>query len=262
MCKNFFNNPAWVGSYNYPYKTQDEITHSVFDEINPWFNKVPSDSPLVSIVISALNEEADMLKTVSSLAAHKTQYPFRNIVVNKNSTVKTQVTPGKPNVANHFQPIPCWGPARQMGMENARVKYILMGVSDCIYPRPWLEKMITTLKKNGTLSVYEWYYFMSEKKFARWQPTILEKFKDLIGEVSHVKPPFSNSHKMSMGIIREVGMKEGFYMNKTDGEDGGMCYHFMKYGNVKQIRSYDSKVWTQVRTLKKSGTFSQYCLKE
>ena len=50
-------------------------------------------------------------------------------------------------------------------------------------------------------------------------------------------------------------------MNKTHGEDGRMAYDLMKYGKIRQVRSYDNRVWTGVRTLKKSGTFSQVLFK-
>ncbi|MEX1203099.1 MAG: hypothetical protein WEA59_07645, partial [Ferruginibacter sp.] len=69
--------------------------------------------------------------------------------------------------------------------------------------------------------------------------------------------PFLNSYGMSMGFIREYGLKEGFYMNNTHGEDGRMCYDLMKYGKVKQIRSNRNRVWTGVRTLKKGGSFGE-----
>ena len=261
MRKNFFSNPAWIERYNYPYKTHDEIPQSVFDEINERLDKVISQEPLVTVAISAWNEEADILKTVSSIASSKTQYPFEIIVVNNNSTDKTQQTLDKLHIRSCFQPIQGWGPGRQMGMENAKGKYILTGDSDCIYADCWVEKMTTALLTDGTISVYGRYSFISEKGFVRWQLTILEIFKDLIAEVRHVKRPFLNSYGMSMGYVREYGLKEGFYMNKTHGEDGRMAYDLMKYGKIRQVRSYDNRVWTGVRTLKKSGTFSQVLFK-
>ena len=144
-----------------------------------------------------------------------------------------------------------------MGMENALGKYILLGDSDCIYPDCWVENMIEGLKIEGVVSVYGRYSFISEKGFARWQLSILEFCKDLIAEVRHIKRPFLNSYGMSMGFVKEYGLKEGFYMNKTHGEDGRMCYDLMNYGKVKQIRSNSNRVWTGVRTLRKSGSFSQ-----
>ncbi len=252
---NFFKNPQWIKEFEYPYASSDQIPAHVFNEINEGLDKIQSESPLVSIVISAWNEEVNILKTVGSLSKTRTDIPFEIIVVNNNSTDNTQETLNKLHIKNCFQPIQGWGPGRQMGMEHASGKYILLGDSDCIYPDCWVSKMAQGLQRNGVVSVYGRYSFISEKGFARWKLSILETFKDLIAEIRHIKRPFLNSYGMSMGFVKEYGLKEGFYMNKTHGEDGRMCYDLMKYGKVKQIRSNKNRVWTGVRTLKKGGSF-------
>jgi len=252
---NIFKPPEWIKKFEYQYESYDHIPQEVFDEINRGLDKIQSPSPLVSIVITAWNEEVDILRTVGSLSQLKTLIPLEIIVVNNNSTDKTQDTLDKLHIKSFFQPIQGWGPGRQMGQENALGKYILLGDSDCIYPDCWVDNLVKGLQKPGVVSVYGRYSFINEKGFARWQLSILETFKDLIAEVRHVKRPFLNSYGMSMGYVKEFGLKEGFYMNKTHGEDGRMCYDLMKYGKVKQIRSNKSRVWTGVRTLKKSGSF-------
>jgi len=254
---NIYRNPKWIEAFEYPYKKFENIPEEVFDDINKGLEKLQSKNPVVSIVISAWNEEVDILKTVGSLSKQNTKIPVEIIVVNNNSTDKTQETLNKLHLKNFFQPIQGWGPGRQMGMENAKGKYILLGDSDCIYPDCWVNCMVDGLQKKGIVSVYGRYSFISEKGFSRWQLSILEICKDLIAEVRHIKRPFLNSYGMSMGFVREYGLKEGFYMNKTHGEDGRMCYDLMKYGKVKQIRSNRNRVWTGVRTLKKSGSFSE-----
>jgi glycosyltransferase involved in cell wall biosynthesis len=252
-----FNNPHWIKAFEYPFEHFEDIPQEVYDDINKGLDNLHSDNPVVSIIISAWNEEVDILKTVGSLSKLKTIIPLEIIVVNNNSDDRTQDTLNKLHLKSYFQPIQGWGPGRQMGMENARGKYILLGDSDCIYPDCWVNNMIAGLQTPGVVSVYGRYSFISDKGFARWKLSILELFKDLIAEVRHVKRPFLNSYGMSMGFIKEYGLKEGFYMNKTHGEDGRMCYDLMKYGKVKQIRSNKNRVWTGVRTLKKSGSFSQ-----
>jgi glycosyltransferase involved in cell wall biosynthesis len=252
---NIFRNPKWIEVFEYPYRHFRDIPQEVFDDINNGLDMVQSDNPVVSIVISVWNEEVDILKTVGSLSKLRTLIPFEVIVVNNNSTDRTQDTLDKLHLKNYFQPIQGWGPGRQMGMENSSGKYILLGDSDCIYPDCWVDHMVSELEKPGVVSVYGRYSFISEKGFARWQLTVLEILKDIIAEVRHIKRPFLNSYGMSMGFVREYGLKEGFYMNKTHGEDGRMCYDLMKYGKVKQVRSNANRVWTGVRTLKKSGSF-------
>jgi glycosyltransferase involved in cell wall biosynthesis len=256
-CMNILQNPEWINEFDYPYRNFEDIPQSVFDEINKGLNKIQSKIPLVSIVVTAWNEEVNILKTVGSFSKMQSEFPFEIIVVNNNSTDNTQNTLNKLAIKTYFQPIQGWGPGRQMGMENALGKYILLADSDCIYPACWVNKMVEGLQMDGVVSVYGRYSFISEEGFPRWKLTILEKFKDAMVEIRHIKRPFLNSYGMSMGFIKEYGLKEGFYMNKTHGEDGRMCFDLMKYGKVKQIRSNKNRVWTGVRTLKKSGTFSE-----
>jgi glycosyltransferase involved in cell wall biosynthesis len=252
----FFKNPAWITEFEYPYETFDQIPQSVFDEINSNLDKTQSNNPIASVVITAWNEEVDILKTVGSLAKQKTNAPFEIIVVNNNSTDNTQKTLDKLHIRSFFQPKQGWGPGRQMGMENAKGKYILLADSDCIYPSCWIDSLLNTLKKPGTVSVYGRYAFIGEHGFPRWQLTILEVMKDAIAEVRHIKRPFLNSYGMSMGFIKEYGLREGFYNNNSRGEDGRMCYDLMKYGKVKQVRLAKARVWTGPRTLKKDGSLA------
>ncbi len=251
-----FRDPKWISAFEYPYASYQEIPEAVFEDINKALDTVQSSSPLVSVIISAWNEEVDILKTVGSLSRTVTRFPFEIIVVNNNSTDNTQHTLDRLHIRNYFQPIQGWGPGRQMGMENARGRYILMADADCIYPLCWVEIMTTGLEQPGVISVYGRYSFISDIGFARWQLSLLGFCKDMMAEVRHIKRPFLNSYGMSMGFVREYGMKEGFYMNRTHGEDGRMCFDLMKYGKVKQIRSNKNRVWTGVRTLKKGGSFS------
>ena len=252
-----FRDPKWISEFEYPYASYKDIPESVFQNINKALDDVQSSSPLVSVIISAWNEEVDILKTVGSLSRTITRFPFEVIVVNNNSTDNTQLTLDRLHIRNYFQPIQGWGPGRQMGMENATGKFILMADADCIYPSCWVEKMVERLQEPGVVSVYGRYSFKSEQGFARWQLSLLEFGKDVMAEIRHIKRPFLNSYGMSMGFIREYGMREGFYMNKTHGEDGRMCYDLMKYGKVEQIRSNKNRVWTGVRTLNKSGSFAE-----
>ncbi len=258
---SIFSNPDWIKPFEYSYKSFDEIPQNVFDEINIGLSAIQSGTPLVSIVVTAYNEEVAILRTVGSLSRLKTNIPLEIIVVNNNSNDKTQQTLDKLKIKNFFQPIQGWGPGRQMGMENALGKYILLGDSDCIYPPCWVDKLTAGLQKPGVVSVYGRYSFISEPGFPRWKLFILEKLKDIIAEVRHIKRPFLNSYGMSMGYVKELGLKEGFYMNKTHGEDGRMCHDLMKYGKVKQIRSSQSRVWTGVRTLKKEKSFGKILAK-
>lgn len=255
---HILKSPSWIKDYEFPFKNFKEVPQEVFDSINNNLDRIAlMGTPLVSIVITAYNEEVSILRTVGSLANLKTRIPFEIVVVNNNSNDDSQLTLDRLHTPNYFQPIQGWGPGRQMGMEKAQGKYILLADANCIYPDCWLNEMLKALQTPGVVSVYGRYRFIAQKGFARWQLSLLEFSKDIMAEIRHVKRPFLNSYGMSMGFIRELGLKEGFYMNKTHGEDGRMCYDLMKYGKVKQVKSSKARVWTDVRTLQKSGSFTK-----
>ena len=157
---NVFKNPKWIKEFEYPYVSFDQIPASVFNEINERLDKIQSENPLVSIIISAWNEEVDILKTVGSLSKLKRTIPFEIIVVNNNSTDKTQDTLDKLHLKSYFQPIQGWGPGRQMGMENASGKYILLGDSDCIYPDCWVDNMMKGFtNKRGCKCIWAIFFY-------------------------------------------------------------------------------------------------------
>lgn len=252
-----FTNPQWLNQFAYTYASYEEIPDAVFQNINQNLDRLQSHHPIASVVVTAWNEEVDILRTVGSLAQSKTKYPIEIIVVNNNSTDKTQQTLDRLHIKSFFQPKQGWGPGRQMGMEGASGKYILLADSDCIYPDCWAEELLNGLQEKDVVSVYGRYSFIAEKGYPRWQLSLLEWMKDFIAEVRHINRPFLNSYGMSMGFVRELGMQEGFYNHNQRGEDGRMCYDLMKYGRIKQIKTARSRVWTGPRTLKKEGSLTK-----
>ena len=144
-----FSNPAWIDRRLLQEKPLDEIPTPFFEEINSGLMALQSDRPLVSIVIPAMNEEVSILRTLHSLSRNKTRYPVEFIVVNNNSTDRTQEVLDRLHVKSFFQEKSGWGPARQMGQEQASGKYILMADADCFYPPLWIEKMTRGLLKEG-----------------------------------------------------------------------------------------------------------------
>ncbi|PSR56657.1 glycosyl transferase [Adhaeribacter arboris] len=251
------NNPGWLNQFQYPYEKFEEIPAAVFDKINADLDQVQSQQPLVSVVITAWNEEVNILRCVASLAKMKTKHPFEIIVVNNNSTDRTQDTIDKLKVKSYIEKIQGAGPARQLGQEKATGKFILTADADCFYPACWIDEMMQVLQKPNVVCVYGRYSFISEMGFPRWQLTVLESMKDIIAEIRHIKRPYFNSFGISMGYIKEYGLKIGFIKINRRGEDGQLCLNLMAYGKVKQVRSNAARAWTGTRTLQRDGNFFQ-----
>jgi glycosyltransferase involved in cell wall biosynthesis len=247
-------NPAWLKQYQLPYEKLAEVPESVFTGINQLLDQKLSDAPEVTIMIAAWNEEVNVLRCIATLSNMKTSIPYEILVVNNNSADRTQDTLNKLHVRSVFQPIQGPGPARQMGQENARGKYILLADADCFYPDCWVNEMMQQLTQPGVVCVYGRYSFISEPGFPRWQLAIMERMKDVIAGYRHLNRPYLNTYGISMGYLKEAGLKVGYVMKNVRGEDGRLTYGMMQYGKVKQVKANKARAWTGPRTLQKEGS--------
>ena len=248
---HIFKNPRWIDSRLLADLSLDEIPVSIFDEINRGLAALQTAPPVVSVVIPVLNEEMTILRTLHSLAASKTRFPVEVIVVNNNSSDRTQEVLNRLNVKSVFQPKEGWGPARQMGQEHASGKYVLMADADCFYPPTWIQRMTKELMKDGVTCVYGGYSFLGSRDKSRWKFSIYESLRYLVSEIRHIHRPWYNSVGMCMGYVRDLGLRVGFVDHKIRGEDGRMCYELAQLGKIVRVRSKEVVVWTVPRTFKK-----------
>lgn len=255
-----FNTPRWIKKHLNTYKCVEDIPREHFHAINKKLDRAQSPEPEVSIVIAAWNEEVNVFNCISSLSDLVTRIPFEIIVVNNNSTDNTQATLDHLHVKRLFQAVPGCGPARQLGQEHALGKYVLLADADCLYPPLWLDEMIHVLRKTGVVCVYGRYSFTPQKGYPRWKLSLLEKMKDGIAGLRHLKRPYLNAYGMSMGYIASLGLKVGFVDHKVRGEDGRMCFDLMAFGKIKQVKSAKARVWTSPRTLQLEGSFGSALL--
>jgi glycosyltransferase involved in cell wall biosynthesis len=252
-----FRNPSWINQFDFTFKNFEDIPKQTFHSINQDLDLITGESPLVTVLISAWNEETNILKCIASLSKTNCPFPIEIIVVNNNSKDRTQDTINELHVRGLFEQKQGCGPARQFGQENAKGKYILLADADCIYPSCWVDEMVKVLQKKDVVCVYGRYSFISEPGFPRWKLFILEKMKDAIAEFRQLKRPYFNAYGLSMGYIRELGLKVGFIETNFWGDDGQLCLGLMDYGKIRQVRSNEARVWTGPRTLQRDGNLSK-----
>ena len=250
---SFLKNPAWIDSRLLEQKKLDDIPPALFDEINEGLARIQRDAPMVSVVIPAFNEEASILTTIYSLSKSETTYATEIIVINNNSTDRTQQVLDRLSVRSLFQPKPGWGPARQMGLENAKGKYVLSADADCIYPPRWIQKMTDALSKEGVTCVHGGYRFLAPAGQWRWKFVMYESLRSIIVEIRNIKRPWFNCTGMSMGYVKDLAQKIGFVQRKVRGEDGRMAFELAHLGKIVRVRSADVTVWTPPRSLQRDG---------
>ena len=251
---HFGKNPSWIDSKLLQERSLEEIPESFFEEIKEGLGALQSSTPFVSIVIPAYNEEASILKTLWSLSKNKTTYPVEIIVVNNNSTDRTQEILDRVAVRSFFQPVQGWGPARQLGLEKARGKYILSADADCIYPERWIQRMADELLKDGVTCVYGDYRFLAPYGQSRWRLVAYEALKKIIVEIRNIKRPWFNSGGASMGYPKDLALKIGFVQRQVRGEDGRMAFELSQLGRMVRVQSSDVTVWTSARSLQREGS--------
>lgn len=249
--------PDWIKTVNLPYNTYDEIPESVIEAVNKQLDATKSEKPLITILVAAYNEEANILRCIFSLLQTTTKLPFEILVVNNNSTDRTQDILDRLRIRSVFQSIQGCGPARQLGQENARGEYILLADADCLYPASWVDEMMKVLQEPSVVCVYGRYSFLPEPGFPRWQLFVLERLKDVIASYRQLKRPYLNTYGISMGYIKSLGLKVGYVTTNIRGEDGRLAFDLMKYGKIKPVKSNSARPWTGPRTLAKDGSFTK-----
>jgi len=252
---SYLKNPGWISDFLYPFEKYEEIPSSLFESINIDLDQVQSKTPVVSIVVIAWNEEINILRCIATLSKMVTDIPFEIIVVNNNSKDRTQDTLDRLHVRKFNELTQGAGPARQKGQVEALGKYILTADADCFYPACWIDEMMKVLQQKGVVCIYGRYSFIGEPAFPRWKLLILEKLKDTMASLRHIKQPYFNTFGISMGYVKEYGLKIGFISINRRGEDGQLAMDLMKYGRIKQMKSRRGRVWTGVRTLTQNGSF-------
>lgn len=247
-------NPSWLNKELLYETNLQDIKDTVFTSINTRLSTLISDKPLVSVVIAAYNEEVNIIRCLDSLANSKTKYPIEIVVVDNNSSDNTAAVVHKfPSVTYAFQKIQGCGIARQLGQETAKGKYILTADADTHYPPKWIDILMAQLEKPGVVCVYGRYSFISDEKTPRWKLTIYETLSDIMGLVKSYKRPYLNALGMTMGYVKELGLKIGFVPEHIRGEDGRMAFDLMKFGKIKGVYSGRARVWTITRTISQDG---------
>jgi glycosyltransferase involved in cell wall biosynthesis len=246
-------NPSWINVSLLKKTKLSEWDDQYLEGISERIKKFQSNNPIVSIVIIAYNEEINIIRCLDSLSRLASNYPFEIIVVDNNSSDKTAEIIKRLGARYILQKIQGCGIARQIGMETAKGKYILTGDADTLYPPEWMNELMTKLQKPGVVCVYGRYSFIADDIFPRWKLTIYETLSDLLVFGKAYKRPFLNALGMTMGFIKEYGLKVGYVEANVRGEDGRLAFDLMKFGSVKGVMNYRSRVWTGTRTISMDG---------
>lgn len=222
------------------------------------YGKIANQTPVVSIVIPAYNEEENILQTLLSLSNNETQWPVEIIVVNNNSkdrTAEMVMATGIPCVNEPKQGITN---ARNAGLAVAKGKYLLNADADTIYPKDWIEEMIKPLSTNENIcSVYGRFSFIPIGSTGRFTYFFYEYFADFMRWLNKVfRDEAMNAYGFNSGFRREQGLEvEGFNHPPGTNEDGWLALKLREkgFGKLYYVTNINALVWTTDRRIQIDG---------
>jgi glycosyltransferase involved in cell wall biosynthesis len=237
----------------------DDVPEATFREIRKGMAGLHPEQPEVSIVIIAYNEERNLLATLSSLSQTRSSLPTELLVVNNNSTDRTQEILDRCGVTSVFEARQGIGWARQAGLEAARGRFIINGDADSIYPPHWSEAMALPLREPEVTTVYSRYSFIPSRgwRWGRLPLAVHEAFASGLFRLRrrHADPVnvLGFSFAFRKADAEQVG---GFQVHgRHRWEDGLMVLALSDLGRIQLVRSDEAWVWTSDRRLLMDGGY-------
>jgi glycosyltransferase involved in cell wall biosynthesis len=248
--------PEWVQKHLVEYDSVDDIPDEVFARIRKGFDRINSQTaePYLTVGMIAWNEEKNILANLSSLSELQCSRPFEVLVVNNNSTDRTQEILDRCGVKSVMEKQQGYGFARQAGINVARGKYFLTGDADSIYPPGWPDEMLKAAEQEGVVGAYGMCSFLPNENRSRLSFAFYELLKDTIVKARAVNRPELNVMGMTFCFETRLAKEIGFPTDNRRGEDGRMAWAMKKHGKLVLVKSKKSRVWTITRTIDYDGS--------
>jgi len=225
------------------------------DLIKDRLAKLCPTEPQVSVVIPAYNEEADILRTLSSLSFSVTRQTVEIIVVDNNSSDRTIEFVEGTGVTLLREMRQGVKHARNTGLRQAKGKFILNADADSIYSPFWIDAMTLPLRDQKVACTYGSFAFFSERKGGRFAYFLYESLGDLYKIFNGRKNHAMYVYGCSSGYRKSDGLAvEGYEHPEGANEDGYLALKlYRRFGELKRIEGWKSLVWTSDRKLQQEG---------
>jgi glycosyltransferase involved in cell wall biosynthesis len=261
--------PTWIKPHLYQNKSFTQLSSQELADLKQKLSAFKAERPDVSVVIPAFNEENNIFRTLSSLAANRTGLKVEIIVINNKSTDQTQFLLDALGVRSYFQPAQGIAYARQLGLQHARGRYHLCADADSLYPADWIELMTQPMRQNPiVVGVYGRYSILPPEGSSHLGLWFYEKLTGVLFRIRRKNKEHINVLGFNMGFITELGRKlNGFEVaavrkfNNTENskeyteisEDGQMAFQLKTVGKLRMVTHTRARVFTSARKLLQDG---------
>ena len=231
----------WYNKYLSIYgKSPDEIPGNLWEEIKGKLAERQSDSPLVSVVVIAYNEEMRLAACLWSLSELQTKYPIEILGVNNNSKDRTEEVYKRLGLPYYNESKQSPGFARQCGLEHARGKYHFCIDADTFYPHEYVDLMMTKLTRPNVSCVSSFWSFFPDENHSRYGLFLFELIRDMFLFIQHFKRPELCVRGMVFAFNVDYAKKVTIRTDIRRGEDGSLALSLKPYGKIAFL--YNRKV--------------------
>lgn len=257
--------PVWVKRHDLLEGDPGLFPESVYADIRQRMANFHSEQPDISIVIIAYNEERNLLRTLSSLADTQSKYRVELLVVNNNSSDRTQEILDRCGIRSIIEKRQGIGFARQAGLEGARGRIVVNGDADTIYPPAWAEALSKPLLEDAAICAsYGRYAFIPSIPGGRLFLSFYEACSALVILMRRAKADPVNVLGFSFAFRRDEAIAAGGFPVKAQyrWEDGQLILRLLKQhgGRLHLVWDRNTHIWTSDRRLfiENSGYFSAF----
>lgn len=218
-----------------------------------------SDSPLISVVLIAYNEERHLVSCIWSLSENHCDFPIEILAVNNNSTDRTEEVLQSLGVVYFNETKKGPGHARQCGLNHAKGKYHICIDADTLYPPHYIETHVKQLMKPGVACTFSLWSFIPDERHSSIGLWWYEFLRDIHLRIQAIQRPELCVRGMAFGFNTELGKRLGFRTDIIRGEDGSLALAMKPYGKLVFIHSRKARVITGYGTLNNdSSLFSSF----
>ncbi|MBD9177795.1 MAG: glycosyltransferase family 2 protein [Odoribacter splanchnicus] len=238
-------------------KNLAEIPQSVQEEISDKLKNLISDTPLVSVVVIAHNEERRLWGCLWSLADNLCDFPVEIIGVDNLSGDHTGEIFQRSGIRFFQETQKGPGHARQCGLNQAKGKYYICIDADTLYPPRYIQTLVRQLERKGTAGVYSLWSFLPGEKYSRHKLWLYETLRDIHLKIQSFRRPELCVRGMVFGFNTDYGRQIGFRTDIIRGEDGSLALALKQYGKLKFITTRKARAITSTSTLGADGSLLQ-----
>lgn len=238
------------------YRKNEIEIEQLIKEIRNEYPKLFKGDPDITISIPAFNEEKSILHTLHSICQNKTNYSVEIIVINNNSTDRTEELVRSCG-------IPCFSEIRQgitfarnRGLTNAKGRFVINADADTIYPNYWIQEIMKPFETDKNIALtYGGFSFIPIGN----TPRVIYFFYEYLADLSrkynkHFKDEAVNVYGFNSAFRKEFALKvDGFNHPPGSNEDGYLALKIRESGFGKLFYAKKALVWTTDRRIHIDG---------